>query len=177
MDWMGFLGDNWFALAQSLGIIGGLAYNAVALRKDVQARRTADQILLTEQHRELWSEVHRRPELMRLLDPDADPDFQPLTPVEEHYLRLVFVHFHTGWLIAQSGQSLIPVGVLATDAGHFFKLPAPAALWAEVRKMHQPEFVTFVDRAVAAATWVTPRPTVPAATTESAATPQTSPHR
>ena len=144
MDWMGFLGDNWFALAQSLGIIGGLTYNAVALRKDVQARRTAVQILLTEQHRELWSEVHRRPDLMRLLDPDADPDSQPLTAVEEHYLRLVFVHFHTGWMLARE-HSLLSLEVLARDIGDFFRLPLPKAGWRRARGAMDPTFVQFVE--------------------------------
>lgn len=148
MDWMGFLEDNWFALAQSLGIIGGLAYNTLALRKDVQARRTADQILLTEQHRELWSEVHRRPELIRLLDPEADPDSQPLTPVEEHYLRLVFVHFHTGWLLARE-HSLLSLEVLARDIGDFFRLPLPLAGWRRARRALDPAFVRFVERALA----------------------------
>jgi hypothetical protein len=145
MGWVGFLEDNWFALAQSLGIIGGLAYNALSLRKDVQARRTADQILLTEQHRELWSEVHRRPELMRLLDPEADPDSQPLTPVEEHYLRLVFVHFHTGWLLARE-HSLLSLEVLARDIGDFFRLPLPKAGWRRARSAMDPAFVRFVER-------------------------------
>jgi len=144
MDWVGFLEDNWFALAQSLGIIGGLAYNALALRKDVQARRTADQILLTEQHRELWSEVHRRPELIRLLDSEADPDSQPLTPVEEHYLRLVFVHFHTGWLLARE-HSLLSLEVLARDIGDFFRLPLPKASWRLARHAMDPAFVRFVE--------------------------------
>jgi hypothetical protein len=147
MNWMGFLGENWFALAQSLGIIGGLAYNAVALRKDVQARRTADQILLTEQHRELWSEVHRRPELMRLLDPDANPDSQPLTPVEEHYLRLVFVHFHTGWMLARE-HSLLSLEVLARDIADFFRLPLPKVGWRRARSAMDPAFVRFVERAL-----------------------------
>jgi hypothetical protein len=144
MDWVGFLEDNWFALAQSLGIIGGLAYNALALRKDVQARRTADQILLTEQHRELWSEVHRRPELIRLLDSEADPDSQPMTPVEEHYLRLVFVHFHTGWLLARE-HSLLSLEVLARDISDFFRLPLPKAGWRLARRAMDPAFVRFVE--------------------------------
>lgn len=134
-------------MAQSLGIAAGLMFNALALRRDIQARRTGDQILLTEQHRELWSEVHRRPELGRIFNPTADLAVVPLTSTEEQFLRLVFVHFHTGWLLARE-NSLLTLDVLARDAGDFFRLPVPCAAWQRLRGAMEPSFVRFIDAQV-----------------------------
>jgi len=71
-----------------------------------------------------------------------------MTPAEEQFLRLAFVHFQNGWLIAREG-SLISLSVLARDAADFFRLPGPQWLWKQVRDTHDPEFVQFIADSVA----------------------------
>ena len=44
----------------------------------------------------------------------------------------------------------VSMSVLAADAGHFFRLPIPAFVWERTKSVLEPEFVTFVDEAVAA---------------------------
>lgn len=141
-------GEHWHEVLEAVGIVGGLLFTGVTLRHDLQARKIAEFLTQASQHRRLWGALHRRPGLSRVLESDRDLHQEPLRIEERRFLELVFTHFHTSWLIALSGHSLVPADVLAADAGHFFKLPAPAAVWTEVRKMHQPEFVAFVDRAV-----------------------------
>ncbi len=158
---VGWWGSHWHEVLEAVGIVGGLLFTGVTLRHDLQARKIAEYLNQATQHRRLWSQLHRRPSLGRVLEPDRDLTVEPLRVEERRYLELVFTHFHTGWLIGQSGHSLVPAEVLAADAGHFFSLPAPAAVWTEVRRIHQPEFVAFVERAVSAAK---PPPGVPAAT-------------
>lgn len=143
-DW---LHENWFPLAQSLGIALGLVFNAQTLRRDIQARRTGDQILLTEQHRELWSEAHRRPELARLLVADRNIGEAPVTVAEEQFLLLVIVHFKSGWLLAREG-SLTSLDALALDAGNFFRLPVPAEVWRRCRSTQEDHFRRFVEQSV-----------------------------
>src|SRR5258708_7781649 len=56
---MGFLlwiGDNWFTLLQSVGIIGGLLLTTSALNSDARTRRVANLIEITRGHRDIWSE-------------------------------------------------------------------------------------------------------------------------
>ena len=160
---VGWWGSHWHEVLEAVGIVGGLLFTGVTLRHDLQARKIAEYLTQATEHRRLWSHLHRRPGLSCVLEPNRDLNQEPLRPGERRFLELVVTHFHTGWLIAQSGHSLVPMAVLATDAGYFFALPAPAAVWSEVRPMHQPEFVAFVDRAVGT---VTPPPAAPAATKE-----------
>jgi hypothetical protein len=160
---VGWWWSHWHEVLETVGIVGGLLFTGVTLRHDLQARKIAEYLTQATEHRRLWSHLHRRPGLSRVLESNRDLNQEPLRVEERHYLELAVTHFHTGWLIAQSGHSLVPIAVLATDAGYFFALPAPAAVWREVRMMHQPEFVTFVERAVGT---ITPRPAVPAATKE-----------
>ena len=148
---MGFLAawlsDNWVSLFQTLGICGSLLFTAESLRRDVEAKRVSEYLTLNTQHRRLWGQLHQRPQLAHLLDVDRRLDTRPVTTEERLFLELAFVHFHTGWLVARKG-SLIPLSVLSTDAGYFFLLPVPRAVWAQIRTTHQPEFVAFVEDSV-----------------------------
>ena len=142
-----WLSDNWVSLFQTLGICGSLLFTAESLRLDVEAKRVSEYLTLNTQHRRLWGQLHHRSRLANLLNPDRNLDLQPVTTEERLFLELAFVHFHTGWLVARKG-SLVPVSVLAADAGHFFRLPVPWAVWTQARATHQPEFVAFVEEAV-----------------------------
>ena len=146
-SFVAWLTDNWVSLFQTLGICGSLLFTAESLRRDVEAKRVNEYLTLNTQHRRLWGQLHHRPRLAHLLDADRSLEARPVTTEERLFLELAFVHFHTGWLVARKG-SLIPLSVLSTDAGHFFRLPAPQAVWDQVRATHQPEFVAFVEAAV-----------------------------
>ena len=52
-----WLEDNWFSLLQSIGIISGFVFTALTLRRDTKSRKRTEVLALTQQHRELWSEV------------------------------------------------------------------------------------------------------------------------
>lgn len=142
-----WLNDNWFSLLQSAGIAGGLLFTGVTLRRELQAKRVSEYLTLANQHRRLWGQLHRRKGLVHVLDSDRDLAISPVTNEERLFLELALVHFHTGWLLAREG-SLTPLHVLATDAGSFFRLPVPEAVWCSVRSAHDPEFVAFIDAAV-----------------------------
>lgn len=135
--------DNWFALVQGVGIVAGLVFGAVTLRRDLRARRVGDLLALTQQHRELWSEVHRRPELARIMDPDADLVARPLTVAEERMVNLILVHFQTGWELARSGTFNTPEN-MAADVRGFFTLPLPRKVWQATKATRDPAFVRFV---------------------------------
>lgn len=142
--------QHWHEVLEAVGIVGSLIFTGVSLRHDLQARKIAEYLTQATQHRRLWGQLHRRPGLRRVLEPDRDVVEEPLSMEERRYLELVVTHFHTSWLIAGAGHSLVPLNVLAVDAGHLFSLPAPAAAWTDVRRAYQEEFVIFVESAVAA---------------------------
>jgi hypothetical protein len=142
-----WISENWFALLQSAGIICGLLFTAAAFRRETRARRTSDLLSLAQQHRDLWSELHRRPDLGRVLSKEADLVGAPMTTAEEEFLNLVCVHFYTGWLLAKTGSlSLLSLDALATDVHAFFSLPLPKCFWRTARSSRDPKFVGFVDK-------------------------------
>ena len=145
-----WLTDHWHSLVESAGIIGGLIFTGVTVRRDLEARRVTEYLTLATQHRRLWGQLHRRKSLSRLLEPSRDLSVEPISREELNFVSLAFVHFHTSWLISREASLLLPLPVLAADAGHFFRLPAPRAAWELERRTHQPEFVAFIEAAIAA---------------------------
>lgn len=142
-----WLNQNWFPLLQSVGIILGLLFTAITIRRDTKTRRTTDLLTLVEQHRQLWSELHRRPDLRRVRTKEVDLLSAPLTSAEEEFLNLVFVHFYTNWLMAKGGaRSLVPIEAFAADVRGFFSLALPKAVWESTRDGRDPKFVQFVER-------------------------------
>jgi hypothetical protein len=143
-----WLDANWFTLVQSIGIIASILLTAATMRRDRRSRRISDHLALTTEHRELWADLHKRPDLTRVVSSEVDLLAEPLSTAEEEFLLLVIVHFHTGWLLAKQG-SLVDLGVLAQDAGAFFRLPLPKMVWLRTRAIRDPAFVGFIDAACA----------------------------
>lgn len=136
--------ENWFSLVQSAGIVASFLFTAAGYRRDGKARKTSDLLALTQEHRELWSEAHRRPDLGRLFRSEVDLVASPVTTAEQEFLNLVFVHFETGWQLAKQGVAT-PLAVLTLDVRAFFRLPVVRAVWEELRWSRNPEFVKYVD--------------------------------
>jgi hypothetical protein len=139
-----WLRDNWFLLVQGIGIFCGLLFTSMSIRRDVKSRRVSNLLDLTKQHRELWNEVHRQPELQRVFDADADLVAKPVSIAEEEFLLVVIVHFSTGWLLARE-ERLLTLGALAADARWFFSLPLPRFVWAQTKSARDPRFVSFIE--------------------------------
>lgn len=142
-DW---LKENWFSLAQCVGIVGGLLFTGLSLRRDTKARRASDMLALSEHHRDLWGEAHRRPELRRIMEAEVDFVAAPITFFEEQFLFVVITHFQTGWHLARSG-SLLSLEVLSEDAGWFFNLPIPRTVWSATKGGRDSKFVRFIEEA------------------------------
>src|SRR5213075_234561 len=71
MGILGWLGDNWFDLLQTVAITTGLFATVYNLRADRRERMVQTQLALTTGHREIWSKVVENPALARLLDPSS----------------------------------------------------------------------------------------------------------
>lgn len=146
--WELWLKDNWFIYLQSLGIAGSLIFTALSLRRDTKARTISDFLAVTELHRELWSEVHRRPDLARVLLKEADLIRQPASPAEQEFLNTVFVHFYTGWLLSRHSV-MATEAALAVDVKDFFSRPLPRQVWNETKSARDPRFCAYVEGCLA----------------------------
>lgn len=142
-----WIDQNWFNLAQTLGILGTSVLATATLRRDTRARKLGDYLTVIGQHRELWSEVHRRPDLARLFQAKVDLIATPATVAEEQFLNLVIDHFHTGWLLVNEGV-VLKAAVLSADAHAFFSLPLPRLAWMSTRHERDPAFVRFIEEAM-----------------------------
>lgn len=141
-----WLDQNWFNLIQTFGIVGGLWFTAMTLRQQAQASKNTDLLTLAGQHRELWSEVHRRSDLNRVLHADVDLVAAPITVAEEEFLNTVIQHFNTSWVLARTGVA-ITTKTLAVDARSFFALPLPRTIFERTKAARDPKFVRFIEAA------------------------------
>lgn len=145
--WRTWLEGNWFSVIQTLGIISGFGLAVITLRRESRSRQIGDYLTMIQQHRELWSEVHRRPELSRILEVEVDLVAAPVTVTEQEFLNLVIDHFYTGWLLATRAV-ILRLDVLKADAREFFRLPLPLRMWEMTRARRDPAFVRFIEKAL-----------------------------
>ncbi len=142
-----WLEQNWLNCVQSAGIVFGLLLTTLTIRRDTKARRTTDLLSLAQHHRDIWSELHRRPDLRRIIEKDVNLIATPITPAEDEFLNIVFVHYYTGWLLMKNGVfTMIPKRASAADIRGFFSLPIPKAVWQETKQNRDPKFVSYVER-------------------------------
>ena len=78
--------QNLFNLFSAIGIIGSWWFASITLRKqtkamedEAEARRSANLLTITANHRELWKVPLLYPALARVIDPVADVAKQPHT--------------------------------------------------------------------------------------------------
>jgi hypothetical protein len=142
------IADQWFNVAQTLGIIANSFLLAWAMLENARTRRYSNHLSLAAQHRDLWEELSRRPELSRILEGELDLEGAPITVAEEEYMRLIILHFHTGWEIGVR-DSMMTKEAFRLDVRDFFRLPIPRAVWKKTRAARDPRFVKFVESCLA----------------------------
>ena len=144
---MGFrewFGDNWFAFFVSGASLAGLYFSGTAVWLDARARRVANLIRLTEQHRELWERMYTQSDLVRILDTGANIEKVPVSPEEEMFVVFVILHLSSFYYAMRAGFFQKPHG-LRRDIKQFFSLPIPRFVWEKVRALQDRPFVVFVE--------------------------------
>ena len=144
MGFLGLLANNWFTLLQSVGIIGGLLFTGISLRRESRAKQIANLITITRQHRDIWTELYRRPDLSRVLNHDADLQKAPVTLEEELFVGLLIHHLNSVYHAMQAGMFMTPEGLKA-DIQQFFSLPIPKSVWHTRQNLQDRKFAQFVN--------------------------------
>lgn len=140
-----WLGQNSFSLVETGLLSGCLIFIGFALFLDSRARRVANLIQLTKDHRDLWERMISQPELSRILDPKTDLYKSPVRPEEEAFVIFLILHLSNFYYGMRSGFFPRPHG-LRKDIERFFSLPIPRAVWQKVKDLQDTPFVEFVDR-------------------------------
>jgi hypothetical protein len=147
----GWFSENWVNIATAVSGIGGLWAAVFALRKNAQAtqeeakaRRVANLLTITANHRELWRECLIYPALARVIDPGADVAKQPVTPAEEFFMSMAISHTSSTYE-ALKGELLTRQEGLRRDVGSFFSLPIPNAVWQRTKLLQNQDFEAFIE--------------------------------
>ena len=135
------------SLLESVGIIAGLVFTGITLRRDARSRHVGNLITLTAQHREIWQRFYEQPELARIREPKVDLKKSPPTRDEALFVNLLILHLNC-WFQAIERKEITPPEGLGMDVGGFYSLPIPNAIWQQRRKFHDLNFVSFVDEAI-----------------------------
>jgi hypothetical protein len=136
--------QHWLDLLQSIGIVGSLAFTAVSLRVDSKVRRVSNLLSITDQHRQIWLNLYKRPELARVVDPAADLTRQPVTTDEELFVTLVVLHLSSAQEAMKQGMFAAPDG-LQRDIQRFFSWPIPKSVWERIKAFQDKDLVEFVE--------------------------------
>ena len=138
-----WLAENWLNVFGSAGI-AGLWLAVVALRDEVKARRSANLLTITTNHREIWKEYLNNPKLTRVRDAAADTARQPVTEAEQVFVTAVI--FHAGSVhYALKGQLVVKLEGFRRDLAQFLSLPVPRAVWEKIKVLQNDDFVAFVE--------------------------------
>lgn len=140
-----WMADHGFVLLQSAGIIGGLLFTALSLRRVIRADRLRLQFDLADRHSEIWRELFDNPRLARVLEPTADIENQPISHLEELFVTFLIHHLGCAVEAAQQGLLEAPEG-LERDVATFFVLPIPEAVWRQKREYQSRSLIRFVER-------------------------------
>ncbi len=139
-----WFGQHWFDLFQTVAVVGTVIFTGLALRDQTRAQRLTNLLILTDSHREIWSNLFTFPDLARILEPSPDLDKNPTNVSEQRFVVLVIQHVHSTYQSVKEGLVVKPES-LYRDVASFFKLPIPNLVWNQFKHLQDDDFVAFVD--------------------------------
>jgi hypothetical protein len=150
MEFSNLLHTDWFIPLQSIGIIVGLFFNAIALvfsaiahLMEVRSNQAANLLEVTKQHREIWTWV-RTLESKRIMAASVDLNQNPLTDEENLAVHFLILHLAGNYRAAKAGMFKLATAIPA-DIRQFFSNPLVSTVWETVRQFHEKDFVSFVE--------------------------------
>ena len=144
MDFVHWLGEHFASILNAAGVVGGLLFTGFALRGEAKARRLANFLTLTEHHRDLWTRVHERPELARVLSEDPELTAHPITEEEDLFVNLLVIHLNSTFLAIREG-ALVRPDHLQEAVRWLYTRPIPRAVWERTKQFQDRKFVAFVE--------------------------------
>ena len=146
-DFPSWIQDNWPAAITAIGVIGSLWIGIRTSDRDAKTREKEALDRIAELHERLWTQMSAEPRLQRILQRELNTPADSITVGEEEFINRVMVHFLRAWRDAKDG-GMISLEELSKDAGVFFSLPLPHAVWERTKQFRNPRFVQFVGRAL-----------------------------
>lgn len=149
-----WISENWLNIITAVSSISGLWFAAFAIHKDAKARKdeakarkVANQLAITANHRELWKVTLLYPSLARVFDPRADVTKHPVTAEEETFMSMIISHTSSTF-VALKDELLTDQEGLRRDVKMFFALPVPKAVWSKTKLLQNQDFAAFINSAL-----------------------------
>lgn len=139
-----WLQENWFSTLQTLGIVGGLSFNAYGLFMNSRIRKVDTLINITQQHRAIWLKFIDSPNLKRILQAKVDLKKTPVTDDEMMFVNLAILHLTTVLIAVEKGIFGKPSG-FDEDIQDFFALPIPKAVWLRTKEFRDQHITDYVQ--------------------------------
>lgn len=139
-----WLSQNWFDFLSVIGIVAGLWFTAFSLRSQTKTQQVANLLTITSNHREIWKELFRNPELARVLDPATDLAKNPITHSEEMFINLVLMQVSSVYYATEE-DLVIQLDGWRRDISEFLSLPVPKAVWMKWKVVQNDDVVAFID--------------------------------
>jgi hypothetical protein len=140
-DW---LANNSINLVTALAGIGGLWFAAFSIHEEAKARRVANLLAITGNHREIWKIFLNNKEVGRVRDASANTVKQPITEAERVFVNMVIQHINSVYH-AMNDHLVVKVEGLRRDIAQFFSLPIPREVWGKIKNLQNDDFVAFVE--------------------------------
>ena len=145
-----WLAENLFNVVGTL-FGSGVWFAAFSIRKDakarkeeVEARRVANLLAITANHREVWKEYMNNPKLARVCAATVNMAKQPITDTEQMFVMLVILHTNAVYY-AINKKVVVEYEGLRRDIADFFSLPIPKAVWQTTKPLQNQDFAAFID--------------------------------
>ena len=142
--------ENWFNIF-TVFFGSGIWFAAFSIHKDsevrkedVKAKKVANLLAITANHREVWKEFLHNPKLARVRSTKADIAKHPLTDAEDVFITLVILHTNSVYY-AMNHQLVVEYEGLQRDIAEFFSLPLPRAVWRKTKPLQNQDFAAFID--------------------------------
>lgn len=138
------IGEHGFEVLQSTVLVLSLIFSGLAFRADTKARRIGNLINFTSNHREIWSEFYRRPELARIFRSTVNLSRKPITGEEEMFVISLILHLRASHAAISEKLVLKPHGI-CLDVQWLFSFPITKTVWDRIKSFQDSEFVQFVE--------------------------------
>jgi hypothetical protein len=136
-DW---LGNHWDTLISTAALL----FSGYLYGQDTRVKRALATFEITKFHRELWTRYDERPKLAGLFDQNRDLTVHPLVDEEVRFANFLFLHIRTSYHFEKAGVYDRPER-LKEDLQETFSRPALRAAWEEMKRLHDRDFVAFIE--------------------------------
>ena len=132
---------------QTASLLVGFFTAVHSVRTDTKERKIGNLFMLTNAHREIWSQLYERKELTRVLMESVNLRCEPVTAEEELFVHTLILHLRAAFKARKLGMQFDDDAV-AADIRQFLNRSIPRVVWEKSKVFQGGDFVQFVERAL-----------------------------